>query len=308
LTKKSKVTEGLKHPRKGIEYLILGKEKYHTLYAERSNAVISEESPSAPKISTVILNWNRKHLLKKTLDSYLETVTVPYELIIVDNASTDGSKEIIDNICKKDSRYKGIFLTQNCGGEAINLGLELAKGDFLHVSENDLEYLPGWDVELLSKFETFEELGQISVFSPKPQKNKGEIWENHPAKALSKNGKTIHLAETIGTSSMFRRQIWDKGVKWKSLQKTETNILLPDDANFSRNVKKNGYIVSWNDKYVVVNWGHNVKELIENLEYYLSNYKSKKAYGIKSMKKRLLENGYDLIEDSSGNFKIIKKE
>jgi glycosyltransferase involved in cell wall biosynthesis len=45
-------------------------------------------------ISIVVLNWNRSDLLKETIDSYLNTVTVPYELFIIDNASADDSREL----------------------------------------------------------------------------------------------------------------------------------------------------------------------------------------------------------------------
>jgi len=56
----------------------------------------------------------------------------------------------------------------------------------------------------------------------------------------------------------------------------------------------------------VFNIGHNVKEWISNLEYYLENYRAKKPLGEKGMKRRLRENGYDLINDN-GKYRIIKR-
>ena len=52
-------------------------------------------------ISTVILNWNRSDLLRVTIESYLKTVDVPYQLIIVDNGSTDDSREVIEELQRK---------------------------------------------------------------------------------------------------------------------------------------------------------------------------------------------------------------
>src|SRR5207248_11571826 len=46
---------------------------------------------SYPVLSTLLLNWNRVHLLEQTLHSYRSTVSVEHEVIVVDNASTDGS-------------------------------------------------------------------------------------------------------------------------------------------------------------------------------------------------------------------------
>lgn len=119
-------------------------------------------------ISTVILNWNRSDLLKITVESYLKTVEVPYELIIVDNGSTDNSRKIIEELKAKHGNKinKIILLDKNIGGEAINLGLNEAKGKLLHISENDIEYLPGWSTKVVKLFQTFDKLGQLSLFSP----------------------------------------------------------------------------------------------------------------------------------------------
>jgi len=239
-------------------------------------------------ISTVLINWNRCHLLKKTIESYLDTVSVPFELLIVDNGSTDDSRDFIENICHQHPQIKGILLTQNVGGEALNLGLEQAKGTYFHISENDLEYLPEWDTELLTKFKTFPKLGQLSLFSPEFQSEKGEIWTNHPAEPIIEKEHKIFLTKkNVGTSCIIRREIWDKGVRWKNVINPEhLEVKLPDDGDFSNLVKNLGYWVAWNNKYTVINWGHNVNEWIKHLDYYLTNYKSKKQVGLKGMKKK----------------------
>ena len=43
------------------------------------------------RISTIVLNWNRQALLEQTLRSYAATVVGPCELMVIDNASSDGS-------------------------------------------------------------------------------------------------------------------------------------------------------------------------------------------------------------------------
>ena len=257
-------------------------------------------------ISTILINWNRSNLLKKTVESYLDTISVPYELIIVDSASTDGSKEYIEKICNENNKLKGILLTEDFGGgNAINLGLAIAQGSYLHVSENDIEYLPGWDRELLNKFHAFPKLGLISLFSANLENKKEEIWRKQLSKSISNDGQTIDLAEkNITSSCIFRGQLWDEGLRWKTIISGGNKF--PNDRAFSRAVKSHGYQVAWNDHSTVINWGHNVEEWIDNLEYYISNYKSKPWIGINGFKQLLLENGYELIEDEKGKFNIIK--
>src|SRR5687767_9846779 len=101
-------------------------------------------------------------LISTTVESYLAVTTLPYELTIVDNGSTDGSRDVIQEICRRQPTVKAVLLDGNLGGEAINFGFESPRGRYLHVSENDLEYLPGWDADLMEKFRLFPELGQLS--------------------------------------------------------------------------------------------------------------------------------------------------
>jgi glycosyltransferase involved in cell wall biosynthesis len=260
-----------------------------------------------PIISTVLLNWNREHLLRVTVDSYLATVTVPYELIIVDNASTDGSRAFIEQVCQRDRRHRAVFRKRNDGGRALNGGLRLARGAFLHTTENDLEYLSGWDTELLRKFEAFPELGQLSVFGPEPDAASGEIWEKHESERIARGDAVIYVARAVGTSSVWRRELWDGGVRWGtilSLGGARSRSKLPADFSASLVIGERGYWVAWNDRYTVINWGHNVQEWQANPDYYLDNYRAKWWLGSDALRKRLREHGYDLVAEGA-DVKII---
>ena len=258
-----------------------------------------------PVLTSVLLSYNRSHLLRKTVNSYLSTISVPYKLIIVDNDSTDDSKEFIEKICSCNDHVEGIFLTENIGGKAFELGSMLSDSPFIHFTENDIEYLAGWDKELLEKFKVFPELGQLSVFSPFPQLEKGEIWEIHPSTPLRRDGKTIYIADrNIATTCIVRSEA-KKRVRWRTRKITHETYRFPTDYEFSMKIKKNGFLVAWNDKYTVFNFGHFIDEWKNNLTYYLENYKAKPKKGIIGMKKMLQESGYDLV-NQDGQFQIIK--
>ena len=80
---------------------------------------------------------------------------------------------------------------------------------------------------------------------------------------------------------------------------------LPADRAASQFVHQLGYWVAWNDTYTVINWGHNVLEMQEHVDYYVDNYQSKLFMGLDGFRQRLRRRGYDLIE-SSGRYEIIK--
>jgi glycosyltransferase involved in cell wall biosynthesis len=260
-----------------------------------------------PLISTVLLNWNRENLLRRTIESYLATVSVPYELIIVDNASEDGSRDYIRSVVAQTHKHRAIYMSENRGGEAINVGLQSATGALLHISENDLEYLPGWDQELLGKFSVFPELGQLSPFSPSPQNEKDKIWASHPSTSVTQGGRTICITDrNVTTSCLVRRSCWESGFHWHNLEKIEgSRFLFPDDGRASRDIQALGYQTAWNDKHAAVNWGHNIDEFLKNPEYYVSNYSSKPWLFLDGFRRRLNAHGYDLVETDKGR-QIVK--
>ena len=80
-------------------------------------------------VSIIIVNYNTKQLTLDCINSVFDqTKDVSFEIILVDNASVDGSKELFE----KDSRIKYIYSNQNVGfGRANNIGFEQAKGKYV---------------------------------------------------------------------------------------------------------------------------------------------------------------------------------
>ena len=92
-------------------------------------------------ISVVVVNWNRKELLRACLDSLRRQAGVAFEVILVDNGSSDGSAEMAE-------REFGVEVIRN--GEnrgfcaANNQGIHAARGEFVALLNNDAEAEPGW--------------------------------------------------------------------------------------------------------------------------------------------------------------------
>lgn len=97
-------------------------------------------SPSHPLVSVVIATYNRAHYVKKSVESVLNQTFRDFELIVVDDGSTDGTAETLKTI--DDPRLK-ILRKENGGvASARNKGLREAKGDFVVVHDDDDIMLP----------------------------------------------------------------------------------------------------------------------------------------------------------------------
>jgi len=238
-----------------------------------------------PLVSTVVLNWNRADLLRRTLESYREATTVPHELFIVDNASTDGSREVIEAFCRDHPQAQAIYMDENRGGEAFNEGLARARGRLLHLSENDLEYRPGWAGEALELFERFPRLGQLSLFGPVPEDE--EVWEPKPCRLIRAGSRFVYeAAGNVGTSSLLRRELWEAGVRVHNIE-GPGGVRLPNDPRLSEEVRRAGYLVAWAPRYLVRNLGHEAEEFRRREDYYRANYAAKPWLGEEGWRRRL---------------------
>ena len=89
------------------------------------------------KLSIIIPVYNTEKYLHRCVDSVLQQNMSDYELILVDDGSTDGSGKICDEYKEKDSRVKVIH-TQNQGvSKARNTGLELSSGEYIGFVDAD---------------------------------------------------------------------------------------------------------------------------------------------------------------------------
>lgn len=95
-----------------------------------------------PLISVIIPVYNTQRYLSRCLDSILSQSFTDFELLLIDDGSTDDSGLISDAYAKKDSRIR-VFHKENGGvSSARNLGLQEAKGEWVCFVDSDDELLP----------------------------------------------------------------------------------------------------------------------------------------------------------------------
>ncbi|MEJ2043436.1 MAG: glycosyltransferase family 2 protein [Reinekea sp.] len=101
------------------------------------------------KFSIVITLYNKAPFIKRTLLSVLRQSKPAYEIIVVDDNSSDDSYKIVESVKNNEarehpSRIKLIRRSQNGGpGAARNTGLEQVSGDYIFLLDGDDEYKPG---------------------------------------------------------------------------------------------------------------------------------------------------------------------
>ena len=102
-----------------------------------------------PYVSVIVLNFNGKRYLRNCLSSLrlINYSKSQYEVLLVDNGSTDGSKELV---AQEFPWVRIISLNQNFGfGGGNNRGVKFAKGDYIAFLNNDTQVSKDWLIELV---------------------------------------------------------------------------------------------------------------------------------------------------------------
>jgi glycosyltransferase involved in cell wall biosynthesis len=96
-----------------------------------------------PKVSIIIPTYNRANFIGETIQSILNQTFQDFEIIVVDDGSTDNTKKIIDGFIKQSEKIK--YLYQNhCGRPSIprNYGFKISTGKYLAFLDSDDLWLP----------------------------------------------------------------------------------------------------------------------------------------------------------------------
>ena len=99
-----------------------------------------------PELSVIIVNWNGKHFLEECLSSLRQQTFRDFEVILVDNASEDGS---VDYVRQFFPEVQVIAERENLGFAAGNwAGYKEARGEVIVLLNNDTAAHPSWLSEI----------------------------------------------------------------------------------------------------------------------------------------------------------------
>jgi GT2 family glycosyltransferase len=114
-------------------------------------------------VSVVISNFNGERFIKRCLGSiFLEKGS--YEVILVDNGSTDRGQEVVMKNFSEEKKLRVIRLNKNLGGaEARNIGVKNSRGKYLFFMDNDTKVAPGWYKKGIKFFEKHKKAGAMQV-------------------------------------------------------------------------------------------------------------------------------------------------
>jgi GT2 family glycosyltransferase/glycosyltransferase involved in cell wall biosynthesis len=200
---------------------------------------------SKPLVSIIVLTYNNLKLTQACLESVEKFTNYPnYEVIIVDNASTDGTQ---DYLKAHFAHHTLILNTENTGFSAgNNKGISMAKGEYIVLLSNDTVVTPGWLTTLINHFERNPQVGLLGPITNNiGNEAKVKVFYTHPVSMLpevqkiaaTRMGKLLPIKTLAFFCVMIPRKIIDE----VGLLDERFGLGFFEDDDYCRRVEKAGH-------------------------------------------------------------------
>lgn len=219
-------------------------------------------SPSKPDISVIIVSYNVQKYLCNCIDSLLAQKGINTEIIVVDNHSTDGTKELIT---EKYPAVKLIVNIDNIGFSAANnLGIKMASAEVVALLNPDTE-LPTHQVLLKAK-EYIESHPETAILAPELLNTDGSFqlsfWNFHGIKEWLLELFYLHLINKAPEPSLAIRIDAASGAALffsKSLVDEigglDETLFWTEDVDFCYRAAKTGKKIMWTPDIKIIHHG-----------------------------------------------------
>lgn len=169
-----------------------------------------------PIISVIIPTYNRADFLSASIGSVLNQTFGNLELIVVDDGSTDNTREIVERISAIDNRVKYVW-QENSGDyvQPINAGLKYAHGRFIAFLDSDDEWLPTKLERQVSLLESADgKVGLVGCYVRMINRHTGQSYVRKPHNIIGGGHSTSNAIDThnsfIGNSMfLIKREVFD---------------------------------------------------------------------------------------------------
>ena len=171
------------------------------------------------KLSIIVPVFNCEKYLIRCLNSLVNQTLNDYEVIIINDGSSDSSQKIIDEFSSKYSFIKSIVIDNGGQGRARNFGIDVAKGDFIGFADADDYVDDSMYEKLISLAE--KENSDIAVcdfyrFEDTNKAYEKAALQNHPLSAAGAVWNKVFRKETIG-NTRFPSGLWYEDLQFSSI-------------------------------------------------------------------------------------------
>jgi glycosyltransferase involved in cell wall biosynthesis len=206
-------------------------------------------------ISIVICTYNRRRLLPRAIESVIaQDFSFPYELIIVDNASTDGTPDLIEK-WRKQYPSLILYVFEPVAGlsHARNAGVAAASGEIIAMIDDDAFADTDWLREIQSAFDEFPQAGCVGGHVIPEWESRQPAWINDellPAIGGENFGTEKRILDgklyPVGANMAFRKSVFYEVEGFNPILGRIGNKLLScEEVDFAEKIRKGGWKITF---------------------------------------------------------------
>lgn len=182
-----------------------------------------EKKPmTSEKISIIVPVYNAENYLRRCIDSIFEQTYTNFELLLINDGSTDGSAKILEEVKESDSRIRVVHKKNEGVSATRNLGLKLATGDYITFIDSDdfvdklyldvlYKSLTENDADIASgNFASFNEERQTFLFFTTEETYFEKVYS--PREWLDQENNPRHnlfLTVIFTPFKLYKRELWE---------------------------------------------------------------------------------------------------
>jgi glycosyltransferase involved in cell wall biosynthesis len=142
-----------------------GSDRWTARFVGKRDGEAARPADGSPLASIVLVTFNRIRMLERCVSTVLaNSGDVDYELIVWDNASTDGTSEYMDSVAADNAQVRVIHSSTNIGLNGMAASVRLARGFYIVELDDDVVDVPqGWLAEMIRCFDAVPRAGYLAA-------------------------------------------------------------------------------------------------------------------------------------------------
>ena len=166
--------------------------------------------PDTPLVSVIMATYNSADIVERAITSIMQQTFTAWELIIIDDGSTDVTVSLLESYASRDTRITILRNSENCGlAHALNRGMAIACGEYLARMDADDYSHPQrlqLQVEYLNKHQQVDVLGTgVRLLNPRSNERQQLIMPRYHQQCLQYLPKSTPF---VHPTVMMRRSFW----------------------------------------------------------------------------------------------------
>ena len=233
-----------------------------------TNTILTRNNCNHPIVSVIIPVYNRESLINQAIDTVCQQTIQDWELILIDDRSTDQTTQMIQSRIDKDSRIK-LFTNSHTKGPsgARNQGLDKAMGKYIAYQDSDDEWEPYHLETMIHYLEKYPEQVDLMTANPlRKYRENNEVFNYDTLDMENIGHSKLENAYIISPEQLFDTQLRGRVIttqnivaKAEILKKVRWNEVLnaAEDNLHNLQLSANGIKVGHIQDFHTIYWAHN---------------------------------------------------